>query len=137
MPLLSARLDGRLRPHCAVNDAASRSTSSSPSRSTSTTTTTTTSTHRTTAGERDENSPNFRASSKLEACAMPGKILRDGGLPLATPRSPHGPSVQALAAAVRDAIAEDPRGREADALVAYVRAWEHHWPASFRSALAS
>src|SRR5687768_11064725 len=65
------------------------------------------------------------------------QILRDGGLPLATPRSSKGPSVQALAAALREAIAGDPQGREEDALVAFVRAWEHHWPACFRSVFAS
>jgi hypothetical protein len=63
------------------------------------------------------------------------QILRDGGLPLAAPRSGVHPEPAALAAAVRTAIASNPDGRDADALAAFVFAWHHHWPTSFATEL--
>lgn len=62
------------------------------------------------------------------------QILRDGGLPLALPRSDARPSANELAVAVRTVLAAGPRGREADALAAFVLAWHQHWPRAFASA---
>jgi hypothetical protein len=64
----------------------------------------------------------------------PWQILRDGGLPLALPRTDAKPTPRELADATRDAIAAKPRGREVDALTAFVLAWAHHWPTSFAAA---
>ncbi len=63
------------------------------------------------------------------------QILRDGGLPLAAPRTTHRRSPHELARAVCEAIAEQPRGREAEALAAFVLAWHQHWPSSFEREL--
>lgn len=63
--------------------------------------------------------------------ADPWQILRDAGLPLATPRTNRLPTVAELGAAVRAAVAQEPTGREADALTAFVFAWRQHWPSSF------
>ncbi|HVK83118.1 MAG TPA: hypothetical protein VM513_03375 [Kofleriaceae bacterium] len=65
----------------------------------------------------------------------PWQILRDGGLPLALPRSGARPSARELADAARAAIASGPSARDADALAAFLLAWEHHWPSSFHAAL--
>jgi hypothetical protein len=67
----------------------------------------------------------------------PWQILRAGGVPLALPTS--GLKVQAddLAAATRAAIAGRPTGRDADALVAWIFAWQQHWPQSFMEALGA
>ena len=61
----------------------------------------------------------------------PWQVLRDGGLPLALPRTDVKPTARQLAEATLDAIAVQPRGRDADALTAFVLAWAHHWPTSF------
>jgi hypothetical protein len=63
------------------------------------------------------------------------QILRDGGLPLALPVSDAARSPEELAAATREAIAQHPAGREAEALAAFVLAWHQHWPESFDRAL--
>ncbi|HEX7836887.1 MAG TPA: hypothetical protein VF469_05460 [Kofleriaceae bacterium] len=42
-----------------------------------------------------------------------------------------------LAGATRAAIAEHPGGRDADALAAWIFAWQHHWPQSFTMALGT
>jgi hypothetical protein len=63
------------------------------------------------------------------------QILRDGGLPLALPVSGVARSLEELAAATREAIAQRPTGREAEALAAFVFAWHQHWPQSFDRAL--
>lgn len=63
------------------------------------------------------------------------QILRDAGLPLDGPRAPvfeHG--LAELAAATRAAVGESPSGRPAEALAAFVLAWQQHWPATFASA---
>jgi hypothetical protein len=62
------------------------------------------------------------------------QILRDGGLPLAMATSGVAPAAHELATALRSAIAEHPSGREAEALVAFVFAWQQHWPSSFSEA---
>ena len=59
------------------------------------------------------------------------QILRDGGLPLATPRSGVGTSAVELSVATRAAIASRPTGRDAEALAAWVFAWSDHWPTTF------
>lgn len=59
------------------------------------------------------------------------QILRDGGLPLAMAKTTRRRSTAELAEAIHIAIASEPRGRECEALVAYVRAWAAHWPSSF------
>ncbi len=59
------------------------------------------------------------------------QILRDGGLPLATPRSGLSRTSVELASATRSAIRLAPEGREAEALAAFLFAWHHHWPQSF------
>ena len=63
------------------------------------------------------------------------QILRDGGLPLAIERSGVTRTACELAIATRAAIAETPRGRDAEALSAFVFAWQQHWPASFATEL--
>jgi len=63
--------------------------------------------------------------------ADPWQILRDAGLPVASARTDRVPSVTELAAAVREAIAGAPIGRDAEALAAFVLAWSQHWPSSF------
>lgn len=62
------------------------------------------------------------------------QILRDGGLPLALPRSGNRPTIEQLATALRTAIDSEPRGRDADALAAFAAAWSQHWPTSFAHA---
>ncbi|MBA3392888.1 MAG: hypothetical protein H0T89_09605 [Deltaproteobacteria bacterium] len=64
------------------------------------------------------------------------QILRDAGLPVAAERSAHTVDTHELAAATRDAIAEEPTGRDAEALGAFVFAWQQHWPAAFSAAFA-
>src|SRR5688572_20298128 len=64
------------------------------------------------------------------------QILRDGGLPLATERSGQPTNAAQLAAATLEAIATRPAGRDAEALAAFVLAWHHHWPTTFRTELA-
>jgi len=65
------------------------------------------------------------------------QILRDGGLPLALPVSGVARSLEDLAAATRAAIAQQPAGREAEALAAFVFAWHHHWPRTFAQGLGA
>src|SRR5690606_16369644 len=66
------------------------------------------------------------------------QILRDAGLPLEGPRAPvFGHSVAELGAATRSAIAEAPAGRPAEALAAFVFAWQQHWPAAFATAFGT
>lgn len=65
------------------------------------------------------------------------QILRDGGLPLALPASGRSRSSQELATATRAAIAQQPTGRDAEALAAFVFAWHHHWPGSFEHELGA
>ena len=62
------------------------------------------------------------------------QILRAGGLPLVVDGAlalDARPRATDLARATREAIAGGPTGREADALVAFVRAWHDHWTACF------
>ena len=59
------------------------------------------------------------------------QILRDGGLPLAIPASGATAHIGQLASAIREAIATEPVGRDAEALAAFIFAWQHHWPQSF------
>lgn len=63
------------------------------------------------------------------------QILRDGGLPVAAPRSGTRRSAEQLAAAAKAAISEQPSGRDAEALAAFVLAWCSHWPTSFAAVL--
>ena len=60
------------------------------------------------------------------------QILRDAGLPLAI-EGTHAkpPDSSSIATAMRAAIAEEPVGRDAEALAAFVFAWQQHWPSSF------
>lgn len=69
---------------------------------------------------------------------MPGpwQILRAGGLPLAIATDAPRPSAAALAEAVDAARAEQPTGRDAEALAALVLAWRKHWPGGFGQAFA-
>jgi len=64
----------------------------------------------------------------------PWQILRDGGLPLAIAGTGAAITVHELAGATRAAVAENPTGRESEALAAFVFAWRHHWPGSFHGA---
>ena len=65
------------------------------------------------------------------------QILRDGGLPIATPSSGTHRSARELADAVLIAIASEPTGRDAEALAAYVLAWQQHWPTSYTRELGA
>ena len=67
----------------------------------------------------------------------PWQILRDGGVPLALPTSGLTVRADNLAAATRAAIAGRPTGRDADALAAWILAWQQHWPQSFTKALGA
>jgi hypothetical protein len=64
----------------------------------------------------------------------PWQILRDGGLPLSIEGTGASPTVSELAAATRAAVAEQPTGRDGEALAAFVFAWHHHWPRLFEQA---
>jgi len=59
------------------------------------------------------------------------QILCDAGVPLAVARSGRRPTADELAGAARSAIAQAPTGRDAEALAAFLFAWQHHWPDSF------
>ena len=61
----------------------------------------------------------------------PWQQLRDGGVPLAMAVSGPPAEDTVLAAAAREAIAGAPRGRDADALAAWLAAWRDHWPTGF------
>lgn len=63
------------------------------------------------------------------------QILRDGGLPLAIEGTTTHRTAGELARALELVIAEDPRGRDAEAVAAFVRAWHHHWQRSFADEL--
>ena len=65
----------------------------------------------------------------------PWQILRDGGVPLALPTSGLTVRADDLAIATRAVIAGRPTGRDADALAAWICAWQQHWPQSFLEAL--
>lgn len=65
------------------------------------------------------------------------QILRDGGLPLAIPRSGERCTSRELARSVRSAIAGSPTGRDAEALAAFIFAWHHHWPQTFATELGA
>ena len=67
----------------------------------------------------------------------PWQILRAGGVPLALPTPSLEVQVGDLAGATRAAIAQHPNGRDADALAAWIFAWQHHWPQSFTVALGA
>jgi hypothetical protein len=62
----------------------------------------------------------------------PWQILRDGGLPLAIERTGAPAAVNELAWATRAAVADNPAGRDGEALAAFVFAWHHHWPRVFQ-----
>ena len=64
------------------------------------------------------------------------QILRDGGVPLAIVGNGGTPRAAELAHALRTVIDEQPSGRDAEALAAWVFAWHHHWPESFAHELA-
>ena len=65
----------------------------------------------------------------------PWQILRAGGVPLAIPSSGLKVRGDELAIATRAAIATEPTGRDAEALAAWIFAWQHHWPESFAAKL--
>jgi hypothetical protein len=65
------------------------------------------------------------------------QILRDGGLPLATPSTGVRRAAQELATATRVAIGGAAPGREAEALAAFIFAWHQHWPESFANELGA
>jgi hypothetical protein len=62
----------------------------------------------------------------------PWQILRDGGLPLAIEGTGAATTAAELAGATRAAVAENPAGRDSEALAAFVFAWHHHWPHVFQ-----
>jgi hypothetical protein len=65
------------------------------------------------------------------------RILHGGGLPLAGRRVDDAPSEPELARATLAVLdAGMPDERHADALAAFLRAWQHHFPASFERAFA-
>jgi len=64
------------------------------------------------------------------------QILRDGGLPVAAPRSQSRPTPGELARALCVAI-PTAEGRAADALAAFIFAWHHHWPTTFATELGN
>ncbi|HEY0480716.1 MAG TPA: hypothetical protein VGD37_24545 [Kofleriaceae bacterium] len=65
----------------------------------------------------------------------PWQILRAGGVPLMLPASGLKVSADDLASATRAVIATQPSGRDAEALAAWIFAWQHHWPQSFAAKL--
>jgi hypothetical protein len=65
----------------------------------------------------------------------PWQTLRAGGVPLALPTPGRKVHADELAIATRAAIATQPTGRDAEALAAWIFAWQHHWPRSFAAKL--
>lgn len=65
----------------------------------------------------------------------PWQILRAGGVPLALPTMRAHVQPDELAAATRAAISMGPSGRDAEALAAWIFAWQQHWPRSFAANL--
>lgn len=65
----------------------------------------------------------------------PWQLLRAGGVPLAIPTAHTRVQADELAAAMRAAIAMQPIGRDAEALAAWIFAWQQHWPRSFAANL--
>jgi hypothetical protein len=65
----------------------------------------------------------------------PWQILRAGGVPLALPVSELKVRADDLAVAARTVIATQPGERDAEALAAWIFAWQHHWPRSFIASL--
>jgi hypothetical protein len=65
----------------------------------------------------------------------PWQILRAGGVPLALPSTRTRVRADELATATRAAIATRPTGRDAEALAAWIFAWQQHWPRSFAAHL--
>jgi hypothetical protein len=63
------------------------------------------------------------------------QILRDGGVPIVGPTTGARPSLAALASSVRTSLA-GARGRDAEALAAWLLAWRAHWPSSFAATFA-
>jgi hypothetical protein len=65
------------------------------------------------------------------------QILRDFGLPTATSPSGLKRATRELGPATLAAVASAPTGRDAEALAAFVFAWQHHWPETFATELAA
>ena len=65
----------------------------------------------------------------------PWQILHRAGLPMAGERDGAPPSQEEIAEAMRAVIATRITGRERDALVAFIDAWQQHWPTSFARSL--
>jgi hypothetical protein len=61
------------------------------------------------------------------------QLLRDGGVPLAIAGAGARPEPPELARCARDVIAQEPGGRDAEALAAWIHAWRDHWPQSFEA----
>jgi hypothetical protein len=67
----------------------------------------------------------------------PWQILRAGGVPLALPTPGFKVAADDLATAARAVISARPTGRDAEALAAWIFAWQHHWPRSFAATLGN
>jgi hypothetical protein len=52
-------------------------------------------------------------------------------------REGPAPTVERLGAALREVVAQPPRGRDAEALAAFVFAWQSEFPTSFTAALGA
>jgi hypothetical protein len=65
------------------------------------------------------------------------QTLRGGGLPLAPDGTEAIPSVAELGRSALEAVASRPTGRRADALRAFLRAWETQWPSAFANTFAA
>ena len=59
------------------------------------------------------------------------QILRDAGVPLASPRGDARPTAAEVRAAVSTVIAAAVGPRDAEALGAFLLAWRQAWPSSF------
>jgi hypothetical protein len=63
------------------------------------------------------------------------QILHRAGVPLLAEASGPAPSAGEIGLAVREVLQTSPRGREAEALAAFLFAWQQHFPTSFAEAL--
>jgi len=61
------------------------------------------------------------------------QILHRAGVPLTGTRSGPAPSAAEMGAAVREVLRDPPRGREAEALAAFLFAWHQHFFTSFET----
>jgi hypothetical protein len=72
----------------------------------------------------------------LESVSTAWQILHRAGVPIASAeRVGPAPDTTAVAAALCEVMTQPPRGREAEALAAFIFAWRSEFPTSFAAGL--